>query len=225
MPQANVLDVQGVKPMKKRLVHPLLLCVAFLPVSSLMADEWNFNVYLDDKRVGTHFFEVVDGVDHRKVQSTANFNVKFLFFSAYRYEHTNQEQWADNCLLTFDANTTVNGEPTAVSGAAAESGFVVEKGAERELLPDCVMSFAYWNPAFLQQKRLLNPQTGEFLDVEIEAMGTEDLDVRGQPVAAARYKITARGIDLMVWYSASGDQWLALESVVKNGRIIRYELS
>jgi len=210
--------------MKNRLMQQLLICLAFLPVSSLMADEWNFNVYLDDKKVGTHLFEVMGGGDRRQVQSTANFNVKFLFFSAYSYEHTNLESWAENCLLTFDANTKVNGKPTAVSGATAEAGFMVERGAEQELLPDCVMSFAYWNPAFLQQNRLINPQTGEFLDVEIEAMGTEELEVRGEQVAAERYKITGRDIDIMVWYSAD-DEWLGLESVVKNGRIIRYELS
>lgn len=210
--------------MKNKFVHALLLCLALLPLSSPMADEWNFNVYLDDKQVGTHLFEVVDGADYRVVQSTANFDVKFLFFSAYSYQHTNQERWANNCLLTFDSNTTVNGEPTAVSGAAVEAGFVVERGAEQQLLPDCVMSFAYWNPVFLQQKRLLNPQTGEFLDVDIEAMGTEDLEVRGEKIAAERYRITGRDIDIMVWYSENSE-WLSLQSVVKNGRIIRYELS
>jgi len=210
--------------MKNRLMQQLLICLAFLPVSSLMADEWNFNVYLDDKKVGTHLFEVMGGGDRRQVQSTANFNVKFLFFSAYSYEHTNLESWAENCLLTFDANTKVNGKPTAVSGATAEAGFMVERGAEQELLPDCVMSFAYWNPEFLQQKRLLNPQTGEFLDVDIEAMGTEDLEVRGEKIAAERYRITGRDIDIMVWYSEN-NEWLSLQSVVKNGRIIRYELS
>jgi hypothetical protein len=101
---------------------------------------------------------------------------------------------------------------------------MVERGAEQELLPDCVMSFAYWNPEFLQQKRLLNPQTGEFLDVDIEAMGTEDLEVRGEKIAAERYRITGRDIDIMVWYSEN-NEWLSLQSVVKNGRIIRYELS
>ena len=192
--------------------------------SQVCADEWNFDVYLDEKKVGTHLFEVMDADDQRYVQSTANFDVKILFFSAYSYEHTNIESWADNCLLTFDANTNVNGKPTAVSGATGRHGFIVERASGDELLPDCVMSFAYWNPAFLKEERLLNPQTGDFLDVEIESMGTEYLEVRGEQVVAERYKITAQGIDLMVWYS-SNDEWLALESFVKKGRIIRYELS
>lgn len=211
--------------MKLMWTNRLLVTFLFLGMASqVVANEWNFDVYLDGKKVGTHLFQVVEANDQRHVQSTANFEVKILFFSAYRYEHTNIERWADNCLLTFDANTKVNGKPTAVSGVTGEDGFVVEKLTGQELLPDCVMSFAYWNPAFLQEKRLLDPQSGEFLDVEVELMGAENFEVRGEQVAAERYKITARGVDLMVWYSTN-DEWLGLESVAGKGRIIRYELS
>ena len=211
--------------MISNLRNQVLVAFLFLGMASqAVADEWNFDVFLDGKKVGTHLFEVVDANDQRHVQSTANFEVKILFFSAYKYEHTNTERWADNCLLTFDANTKVNGKPTAVSGATGEDGFLVEKIGGQELLPDCVMSFAYWNPAFLLEERLLNPQTGEFLDVEVELMGTENLEVRGEQVAAERYKITAQGIDLLVWYS-SNNEWLGLESIAEKGRIIRYELS
>ncbi len=211
--------------MISNLRNQVLVAFLFLGMASqAVADEWNFDVFLDGKKVGTHLFEVVDANDQRHVQSTANFEVKILFFSAYKYEHTNTERWADNCLLTFDANTKVNGKPTAVSGATGEDGFLVEKISGQELLPGCVMSFAYWNPAFLLEERLLNPQTGEFLDVEVELMGTENLEVRGEQVAAERYKITAQGIDLLVWYS-SNNEWLGLESIAEKGRIIRYELS
>ncbi|MGI9270854.1 MAG: DUF6134 family protein [Woeseiaceae bacterium] len=187
-------------------------------------DAWNFNVYLDDKKVGTHVFEVVQTGAQKEVQSIADFKVKFLFISAYSYEHSNIERWSDDCLLTFNAKTSVNGKRTRVSGAAATAGFLVNKGETEEVLPDCVMSFAYWNPSFLNQERLLNPQTGEFLDVVVESLGNDKLMVRGQSVAAQRFKITARGIDLLVWYSAN-DEWLALESVAKGGRVVRYELS
>jgi hypothetical protein len=48
--------------------------------------------------------------------------------------------------------------------------------------------------------------------------------VRGKLVEAQRYKVTAKDIDLLVWY-ADNDQWVALESVAKTGHVIRYELS
>jgi hypothetical protein len=201
-----------------------LVGLLLLPASQLLADEWNFEVYLNDKKVGTHLFRVLEADDQRQVQSIADFNVKFLFFSAYSYEHTAVENWDDDCLSRFDAQTNVNGKPTAVSGESAESGFIVERSDSTELLPDCVMSFAYWNPMFLQQERLLNPQTGEYLDVKVELLGTDSLEVRGKLVEAQRYKVTAKDIDLLVWY-ADNDQWVALESVAKTGHVIRYELS
>lgn len=209
--------------MHKR-IRQALMGMLLLPMTQAFANEWNFEVYLDDKKVGTHLFEVMDGADARQVQSVADFKVKFLFFSAYSYQHTAVEKWDRNCLRQFDARTNVNGKPTAVSGETADSGFVVEKNDSRELLPDCVMTFAYWNPEFLKQKQLLNPQTGEYLDVDVQMLGADTLEVRGEIVAAQRYKITAKNIDLMVWYT-NDDEWVALESVAKTGHVIRYELS
>ncbi len=169
-------------------------------------------------------YEVVDAGNQKEVQSVADFKVKVWFVSAYTYQHTNIEQWDDDCLLNFDAKTRVNGKRTAVSGESVDSGFLVDKGDTQQVLPACVMSFAYWNPEFLKQERLLNPQTGDFLDVDVELQGQEDLIVRGERVSAQRYKVTARGFDLMIWYSIDSE-WLGLESVAKGGRVIRYELS
>ena len=49
------------------------------------------------------------------------------------------------------------------------------------------MTFAYWNPDFLSQRQLLNQQTGEYVDVEVEQLGTESLEVRGEAVIATRF--------------------------------------
>ena len=86
------------------------------------------------------------------------------------------------------------------------------------------MTFAYWNPKLLDQTQLLNPQTGDYVDVRVEKVGDEILVVRGQPVEAKRFKLTAVGVDLTLWYSPD-NEWLALSSVAKGGRVIRYELS
>lgn len=203
-----------------------LLVSAPLPANSRGAEvaRWDFDVYLDDKKVGKHQFMVSDAGGVRQVQSEARFNYKFLFISAYRYEHSAEERWSGNCLVEFDASTNANGERLQVSGEKTGSGFLVDRGSSPVELPDCVMTFAYWNPSFLGQSRLLNPQTGEYVDVSIEKVGDEILEVRGRPVTATRFKLTAREVDLTLWYSPE-NEWLGLQSVAKGGRIIRYELS
>jgi hypothetical protein len=206
-------------------VAAIVLCTSVAVASrAAPSNAWNFNVYLDDKMVGTHLFEVVDAGEHIRVQSVANFKLKVLFISAYSYQHTSSERWVDDCLLEFNASTRVNGKLAQVSGVSTGDGFAVQNDSARQVLPDCVMSFAYWNPEFLKQERLLNPQTGEFLNVKVESLGTGPLQVRGKQVTASRYKVSARGLDLMLWYSPD-NEWLRLESVARGERVIRYELS
>jgi hypothetical protein len=185
---------------------------------------WDFDVYLNEKKVGKHFFNVIDVGGAKQVISNANFRVKFLMITAYRYEHRAAERWSGNCLVEFDASTNTNGERIQVSGQQTSAGFLVEAGDSPIALPECVMTFAYWNSEFLNQSRLLNPQTGEYVNVRVIKLGDEMLEVRGQTVTAKRFKLIADEVDLTLWYS-SENEWLALESVAEGGHIIRYELS
>ena len=206
------------------LISAVYTSFAFAQVNVDEVSNWDFDVYLNDKKVGTHRFEVSEADGTKQVQSEASFTYKIFFISAYEYEHTAAERWADNCLIAVDASTNANGKRTEVSGERGDAGFLIQKGDQPVELPECVMTFAYWNPAFLDQARLLNPQTGEYLDVQVENLGAEMLEVRGQSVSATRFKLTGKKLDLTLWYS-SDDEWLGLESVAKGGHIIRYELS
>jgi len=203
----------------------MLTLAAPSPASDARMDRWDFNVFLNDKKVGKHSYEVMRIGDTEKVQSVADFKYKILLIPAYRYEHSNSEQWSNDCLLGFEAQTNANGKYTEVSGRRDGQYFTVlgADGAD-ERLPECVMSFAYWNPDFLEQSRLLNPQTGEYVDVTVERLPAETLEVHGEPVTATRFRVTAYEVDLMLWYSPD-NRWLALESVAKGGHVIRYELS
>lgn len=218
--------------MRRKLTGLVMICLFALtltspPPAQAMNNEvesWNFDVYLNDKKVGKHSFTVAEADGMKLVQSEANFKYKILFIPAYKYEHKAAERWADNCLVDFSASTNDNGDRIRVTGSQTNDGFSVQRGANPVELPECVMTFAYWNPDFLEQPRLLNPQTGEYVNITVEQAGNDIVEVRGQQVPATRFRLTAYNVDLTLWYSPD-DEWLALESVAKGGHIIRYELS
>jgi len=205
-----------------------MLCGAALaaPESSPVEKRWKFDVYLDDSRIGFHEFRLLEregGV--RKVEATAKFDVKFLFINAFRYRHDIEESWSGNCLTAVDASTNSNGKKTDVEGELTESGFVISSGDDKKRLDSCVMTFAYWNPAFLEEERLLNPQTGEFVEVDVEKLDERVVNLGGREIEATGYAIKARELSVRVWYSRQDQRWVALESPTKGGRILRYELS
>ncbi|MEP7314461.1 MAG: DUF6134 family protein [Pseudomonadota bacterium] len=168
----------------------------------------DFVVYLDDRRVGTHRFEILatDGKP-AVVNSVARFDVKILGIRAYRYRHRAHEQWRDGCLTSLTATTDDNGARSAVD----------------EQLSGCVMTYAYWRPDFLRQEQLLNPQTGKYDAIKAQSLGRETIRVGKVDLAADRYRVQTTGRSIDVWYSPQGE-WLQLDATVAGGKTLRYRL-
>lgn len=188
------------------------------------ARTWDFEVFLNDKPIGYHRFLVRPEADGYTLQTEAEFEVTFLFFTAYRYRHENVERWRGGCLESIEARTDDNGQALEVTGSRGMEGFsLAGQEADGVIDADCVRTFAYWDRAALEATRLLNSQTGEYQTVELRPMGREIIEIGGQAVPAQRYALSGDGLALELWYSPEGD-WLKLTSTVDNGRQLRYEL-
>lgn len=200
------------------------LWICCLPVLAHTADrEWRFRVWLDDREIGRHRFVLSDEGGQQTLLSEAEFEYRLLFVKLYEYRHRGEEVWRKNCLASIDSSTDANGKDYRVEGQLQPGGFVVSGNGGKARLPECIMSFAYWNPEFLEQKRLLNSQNGKWLDVAVSEPVPDQLEVRGALREASRYRLEAGELSIDLWYSPEGD-WLALATRTGSGRVLRYEL-
>ena len=215
--------------MKKILTLLIIgLCSAFwlTPINAVThhsPKQWRFKVYLDEQMIGYHTVTVNPEKARATVQVEASFDVKFLFFTAYRYLHNTQETWENNCIKTIESHTNDNGEIYYVTGQQESQHLVLDTHEGPQSLPGCVRTFAYWAPHLLQARRLLNTQTGEYLDVAISHIGDEELMINGDLIFARRYRLQAESIVIDLWYSKSM-QWLALQTTTDNGSQLQYKL-
>lgn len=206
-----------------RFLCVLLLLTMSVPLMAEDSDRWVFRVYLDDREIGFHEFSVTDREGGQEVEISAEFDVKFLFFNAYSYDHKNLESWAGDCLDRIDASTNDNGTKSAVSGQSSASGFVVNVNQGAAVVgSDCVRSFAYWNPVILESQTLLNAQTGELVDVTIRNHGADLLQVGSDQLPAEKFTIEMQDGPIHLWYSPGARHWLALEAQTEGGRMLRY---
>lgn len=191
------------------------------PVS---AKDWAFDVYLDKQKIGTHTFSLSEN----QLLSQANFKVKVLFINAYDYQHTAQETWQDNCLTKLKAHTVENKVVMDVTAERKARAFEVNYNQSTQTLPECTMTFAYWNPKILTQKQLLNPQNAEYLETRIETQGKQTIMVRGRTVETTQYTIVGalngkNKLNITLWYDQNND-WVALKSVTPEGYEINYKI-
>ncbi|MEE4379487.1 MAG: DUF6134 family protein [Candidatus Competibacteraceae bacterium] len=204
-----------------------LLGSLLLTLSAFAAEnsqqEWRFQVLLDDDPIGFHAFTLSSDGQERVIDSRADFAVNFLFINAYSYEHQATERWAGDCLRRIESTTDDNGTHFTVDGTLEQESFVVKTAQERKQMPACIMSFAYWNPAILDQERLLNAQTGAYVDVAVSFTGQESFALGNQQITADRYLLETEGKRISLWYSAEDRRWLGLESMTKDGYRLRYQ--
>ena len=207
----------------------LALALAAAATAAMPPAEWNFTVRLDGKPIGTHRFVLAhEGDGHLALSSEAQYDVTLLGIPLYRYRHRASERWAGGCLASIDARTDDNGRRTEVRGQVQGGRFDVQVRDEGRPAPapaappGCLMSFAYWNPALAEQRRLLDPGSGRIEATAIATLAAvpTDLQAQAQPARGLRIGGLAQPID--VWYL--GDRWVGLDTVVGDGRRLSYRL-
>ncbi len=205
-------------------IHRMLLgLLLFGLLANASANQWNFDVFLDDKLIGLHRFSVNNEGSEKEVKIEADFDVKILFISVYRYQHNVKEHWRGNCLENLSAQTDDNGEKTTVKAQLIGGRVTVQTLKNKIDIPACVMSFAYWNPELIHQTRLLNPQTGVYENTQFTFLGEETLSIKGINTTTKHYRLTGPKNPLDLWYNME-NQWVALESRVSNGKKLYYKL-
>ena len=204
-----------------------MLAVALVPaaVSATPAvRQWTFDVSADGIPIGTHEFVIRDDQGTRTVRSDMRFRVRLLIVDAYRFEHTANETWRDDCLSQLDTRTDERGQITAVSGRLDAGGFEIDGTTGRAVLPACVMTFAYWNPRVTRQSHLLNAQTGAWTPVSSDRLGVDLIEVRGQPQKADHYRLSTAKNQIELWYAPDGGDWLAMRTTTRDGHVLTYTL-
>jgi hypothetical protein len=208
----------------ERVFAGMLAAVVLAATNDGPARDWTFDVAADGIPVGTYTFMLREDGATRQLVADAKYRVRLLVVNAYSYEHHDEETWQGDCLVRLAAHTLEQGRTTTVDGHAEGDAFVIEGPHGREMLPACPMTFAYWNPRILQQKALINTQTGALTPVSVKALGHDRITVRGVFVDATRYRMETERTITDVWYS-SDDQWLGLRATTRvGGHTLTYRL-
>ena len=209
-------------------VSLLLLCVA--PIAT--ATEWtlqgkkslDFKVFLDDREVGRHQFELLGQGDSVQVSSTMSLDFKVLMIKQVTYLHQANEVWESGCLVSVQSETEKMGKRSVVDARKDKSGLQIDRNLagkrEQETIAGCVRGFAYWNPLWLESAEpgntsLLNAESGINVPVVVSSRVSESDQIIHRQISLPKGQI-----DLQ--YDAAGE-WLSLQTKLRIGGTLRYQ--
>lgn len=173
-----------------------------------------FEVWLGDRSIGQHLFQIDERADQTLVTSSLDLGVKLLFATLFKYEHRAIETWQGGCLLEINSTTKDNGERFALEGQASGEGFLVaiENGDNRVVdrhEQRCIGSYAYWDRNRLKLSSLINSQTGEINEVQLTYLGSTPIP--RHTTEGETYSLATDKALITLWYSQTGT-WLALKT-------------
>ncbi|TFG84653.1 MAG: hypothetical protein E4H18_05930 [Hyphomicrobiales bacterium] len=174
--------------------------VAALPPARQIA----FAILSDDDVIGHHSITFERRGGDLLVDIDIGIEVRFAFFTLFRYQHENLEVWRDGQLVSLDTRTDDDGTLYAVTARATPAGLQVEGANGTFLAPKEIIPTSYWNPATVEQTRLLDTQSGRLLGVTIRPSGEDSLTVGSAAVPAHKYTVTG-DLNLDVWYTPQGE--------------------
>jgi|TARA_B110000908_G_C10240829_1_gene445950 hypothetical protein len=175
----------------------------------------DFEVFLDDREVGRHTFELLEKGDSIQVSSSMSLDFKLFKIKQVKYRHQADEVWESGCLVSLQSETEKQGKAFAVDASTDQTGLVVQRAKEIETLDGCVRGFSYWNPQWLQGAYLLNAESGINVPVEINSRISAQDNI-------THIAITLPKADIDLQYDDAGE-WLSLQTELLIGGTLRYQ--
>jgi len=212
---------------------------AFLSASGLPGNietsvpEWALTSYGEDmlftvkrngKPIGTHAVKFSRDGDAFVVDTKTKLKVKFLFFTAYKFEYTAQEIWRDGKVQQVFADTNNNGEDFIYEMTFDADKVTIADGsadAVFDLDPNTYPS-NHWHPKVLSAQVIINTLSGVPNQVEITPTDWELVSTAQDERRAQRYEYSGELENVSSWYDEKG-RWVALEFKGEDGSTISYE--
>lgn len=190
--------------------------------TSDISEIFEFDVYLEDERIGNHTVVLEAEGEQKKVTTTASFVYTILFLPVYTYDHRTVETWNGACLNDINSTTDDNGDTYFINSSRIDQQTIrLSTQSGDKDLAECIRTYAYWDNKLLKSNKLLNTQNGEYQQASIVDHGEAILEFETTRIKANRYELTTEEGNIILWYD-DNDKWIALESKVSNGSVIRY---
>jgi hypothetical protein len=148
-----------------------------------------YDVTREGSSIGTETVDVERQGDTTTVKIKSDISVKVMFIEAYRYEHSCNEVWKSEQLVSFKSHTNDNGTKHAIEVTAADGKLSMVADGKHSELPKTAAPVNFWGKEVIRHLDVFEPDTGKRLLLKVTDVGPESVTVNGVAHQAHHYKI------------------------------------
>lgn len=206
-------------------MRPSLLAAAFalaVAGNSTADDTRTFQVSVDGKSAGQYVVKVGEKDGKLEVTGTTRVEVKHRF-GRYHYEQDSTEVWKDGKLVSMTTTCNDDGSRHQVSVSTDGKTATITADGRAVRVTGEVVPTSYWKLLPAGNLTLVDSDDGKLIAAKLEKVGEEKVRVGAADLAATKYRLTGRDLDLTLWYDAGGR--LVRETFAERGHRTTLELT
>ncbi len=180
-----------------------------------------FDVIRNGETVGEHIVSFSHQGPQLRVDIRMTLDFRAFLLFRYRFSYQATEWWRDDILQRLEVELDERGKLKRISGRRQGERLQLRGDLGRASLSLPLLTTNHWNPAALQQQRLLNTLTGELSRIEVQFERQETVQVADQQITGWRYHYGGDLADTRVWYDKQ-KRWVGLSFIAQDGSEIRF---
>ena len=207
----------------KRLIFTFTLIIftsnTFAHVSHYSSlNKLEFDIYRNNKHIGTHIFNFKKLNDNLTVESEVKFQIKKLGVVLYKYRAVGTEFYNKDKFIKYTGKTNQNGkEKYANITRKTEEGILLIDGSSyKGKAPVDFLVGTWWNHEITQAKAQISAISGRIIEQKVVFLGKETINLNGKDYKTLHFNFSStdkkldkdKKLNTHIWYDEKTLNWV-----------------
>ena len=175
-----------------------------------------FDIYRNNKHIGTHIFSFKKSEGQLAVESEINFEIKKLGIVFYSYHVKGTEIYKAGRLIKFNSKTNQNGKHKYVNLKLEDGEYTIDGSSYKGKVPEDYLLGTWWNHSIVQAKAQISAVSGRIIKQKVTFLGKETIKFGDKSYNTLHYNFSStdkklgkgKKLNTDVWYDEKTLNWV-----------------
>ena len=175
-----------------------------------------FDIYRNNKHIGTHIFSFKKSGDEIAVESEIKFKIKKLGIVLYEYHAEGVEIYKDGKLIKFNSKTDQNGKNKYVNIIFENNEYTIDGSSYKGTVPVEYLIGTWWNHSIVKAKAQISAVSGRIIKQKVEFLGKETIKFGEKNYNTLHFNFSStdkklaknKKLNTDVWYDEKTLNWV-----------------
>ena len=175
-----------------------------------------FDIYRNNKHIGTHIFSFKKLEGQLAVESEINFEIKKLGIVFYSYHVKGTEIYKAGKLIKFNSKTNQNDKHKYVNLKLEDGEYTIDGSSYKGKVSVAYVLGTWWNHSIVKARAQISAVSGRIIKQKVTFLGKETIKFGGKSYNTLRYNFSStdkklkkdKKLNTDVWYDEKTLNWV-----------------